>query len=368
MTIAAVRFTGLDNGQPAHRGTLAWDGSHWYHSEGHNWLTQLLEESAPVYGEPTPRTVKARENPGLFLRNLQHKYQSLYHWASEPFEHDGKVEELIPIKDWSSFTAEPSNQGEAVRQRIHHENAAKRAEQADLIHIPDNLPGTLCSNCSWYQRKDDTQGYCAHEKVDQPVEARQCCKFWDNPEVVRPWEVGKQGKKSLDTIDRDKLRALGEELSHDERAMPGYGQIYIDPLKGHLWYVGGDGDEQGFERDVKERLSKLPGISRVIYESEGFPKEDGWVKVYPLDGDKKTMSAYNSTSGGALVPPPQVGDSCCEDCKQGKKCKCKKGIEEGVDPDEEPNPVRPMRPVRKTKDLLPRSRFAPVPKPPRKGH
>lgn len=53
--------------------------------------------------------------------------------------------------------------------------ALKRAETADLITLPGRAaPGE--------------DHICAHPKVDQPVNNRMCCAFWDNPGARREWE------------------------------------------------------------------------------------------------------------------------------------------------------------------------------------
>lgn len=83
--------------------------------------------------------------------------------------------------------------------------------------------------------------------------------------------------------DSVRFNEAGEELKKNPMAMPGYGQIF---LRGEeAWYVGGDGDEDGFSKVVEERL-KEAGASKVRYEAEGFPpRDEGWRQLYPKNRD-----------------------------------------------------------------------------------
>lgn len=75
--------------------------------------------------------------------------------------------------------------------------------------------------------------------------------------------------------------AAGNAIRHDGGAMPGYGQIWFNDETGQAWYVGGDGDERGFDKKVEEILLELPYVKSVRYESEVSPrKEPGWKLVY----------------------------------------------------------------------------------------
>jgi hypothetical protein len=59
----------------------------------------------------------------------------------------------------------------------------ERAKNADLVTLPDDVRGTNCGNCRFFD--DD---YCTHEKVDQPVTPRECCALWDNLGAKRRWQ------------------------------------------------------------------------------------------------------------------------------------------------------------------------------------
>lgn len=61
--------------------------------------------------------------------------------------------------------------------------ALDRAEKADLLTLPKNVPGTNCGNCRFF-----SDGYCGHKEVDQPVTERMCCSFWDSEGCLRAWE------------------------------------------------------------------------------------------------------------------------------------------------------------------------------------
>lgn len=62
----------------------------------------------------------------------------------------------------------------------------KRAEHADLITLPPSVKGTNCSNCKFVKKTKDG-AFCEHKEVQLPVTPRMCCKYWDHPDVKRPW-------------------------------------------------------------------------------------------------------------------------------------------------------------------------------------
>lgn len=77
--------------------------------------------------------------------------------------------------------------------RPSQQSPTERAREADLIVLPDGVPGTNCFNCLYVKRKDEARGFCRHPKVFQAVSARNCCAFWDNFKTRRLW-VGKEQK------------------------------------------------------------------------------------------------------------------------------------------------------------------------------
>ena len=119
------------------------------------------------------------------------------------------------------------------------------------------------------------------------------------------------------------VRKAGEELaaSTDPAPMPGYGQIFRGP-DNQLWYVGGDGDEDGFADLVVEKLQPLTA-GEVTYEAEGFPpKDEGWEQLYP---QQKMWSKKGK-------PPVNTKATCaCADCSEGKACQCGKAATKAKD-------------------------------------
>jgi len=74
---------------------------------------------------------------------------------------------------------------------IPEDSALERAKEADLITLPDSIPGTNCGNCSFFQ-----EDHCNHPEVNQPVTARMCCIFWDHPDAKRAWIKDQEGGQS----------------------------------------------------------------------------------------------------------------------------------------------------------------------------
>jgi len=63
-----------------------------------------------------------------------------------------------------------------------------RAKEADLVTLPDNIQGTNCGNCFFFD-PEKKEGFCNHVKVLQHVTSRMCCSFWDAPGTKREWET-----------------------------------------------------------------------------------------------------------------------------------------------------------------------------------
>lgn len=63
------------------------------------------------------------------------------------------------------------------------------AKAADLITLPPSVPGTNCFNCMYALSisGNPSTRYCRHRRIRQIVNERNCCSYWDNPEVKRPW-------------------------------------------------------------------------------------------------------------------------------------------------------------------------------------
>ncbi len=100
-----------------------------------------------------------------------------------------------------------------------------------------------------------------------------------------------QETKSLDKggTAQERLYKAGEDLAKhsDPSPMPGYGQVFLKD--GAVWYVGGDGDEDGFPEVAEVMLREaFPEMTEFTYQSEGFPQDrDEWEQVYPYDHQKR---------------------------------------------------------------------------------
>jgi len=66
----------------------------------------------------------------------------------------------------------------------------KRAQEADLITLPEDVDGTNCFNCRYIYPPEGNEemGNCVHPSVDQPVSHRMCCALWDNKGALRSWD------------------------------------------------------------------------------------------------------------------------------------------------------------------------------------
>ena len=62
------------------------------------------------------------------------------------------------------------------------------AMRHDLIVLPPEVEGTNCGNCEYYEKQDDTIGYCAHKEIRQWVTPRMCCNLWDHGKIKRAWK------------------------------------------------------------------------------------------------------------------------------------------------------------------------------------
>jgi hypothetical protein len=75
-----------------------------------------------------------------------------------------------------------------VNKKASEGSKLERAEHADLITLPEGIPGTNCGNCRFVDHSTDPKKYtCKHVEVDQEVNPRMCCKYWDKHGVKRAW-------------------------------------------------------------------------------------------------------------------------------------------------------------------------------------
>jgi len=61
----------------------------------------------------------------------------------------------------------------------------KRAQKYDLITLPDEVIGTNCGNCKFFNFENFN---CNNQKIAQRVGVRMCCNLWDAEGVKRKWE------------------------------------------------------------------------------------------------------------------------------------------------------------------------------------
>jgi hypothetical protein len=80
------------------------------------------------------------------------------------------------------------------------------AKRVDLITLPQSVRGTNCFNCRWVQHDGSGVGFCDHPKVQQEVNARNCCALWDNEGVIRPW-----GEEQV-ALNNETVEAHGDDL------------------------------------------------------------------------------------------------------------------------------------------------------------
>lgn len=161
------------------------------------------------------------------------------------------------------------------------------------------------------KRDDDERrkSFRARHGCDTDPGPKWKAKYWS----CRMWEKGKSVAGVLgneESVDNGRnpladLQKAGEWLSQ-KGLMPGYGQVFVkEGGSGEVWYVGGDGDEDGFESLVKKTLMEVEGINEVTYESEAFPPRDGtWLQVYPKKKEWTTTdNAFCPTGPGGGVDP-----------------------------------------------------------------
>lgn len=167
----------------------------------------------------------------------------------------------------------------------------------------------------------------------------------------------KSTKKSTKPEFAEQIHKVAEELAEsvDPAPMPGYGQVFRGS-DNQLWYVGGDGDEDGFADLVQEKLGQF---GEVTYEAEGFPPEDeGWEQLYPeqkmhtskasgmyfvekrpdgwyavLHDEAEELGPYKSRAEAVQAAEGYEQKSACDcaDCQQGKACPCGKQQKASVD-------------------------------------
>lgn len=66
--------------------------------------------------------------------------------------------------------------------------ALKRAKDADLITLPQNIEGTNCYNCKYVHDTKTEVSICNKPEVNQYVNSRMCCIFWSHSGEYRAFE------------------------------------------------------------------------------------------------------------------------------------------------------------------------------------
>lgn len=150
------------------------------------------------------------------------------------------------------------------------------------------IRGKLPKSYRWFSEDEsdpyDTFGSDSLEKMDRVSRAaKRAVRTIRTPSPV------------ANSVTADLIRKAAAKLADHPYAMPGYGQVYVRGTE--VWYVGGDGDERGFDRTVKAAL-KVPGVTAVRYESEGFPPEGGgWERVGNNDPNQPRVPAGSEKGG-----------------------------------------------------------------------
>jgi len=190
-----------------------------------------------------------------------------------------EAEKAAQVARKASRLASTGGLGTTGKTPEHHEKAARAHEKAVKAHVNATLSGTISDE----GRKVHAEAAEAHRKA---VEAhREASHVTRNGLISNSSDIWKVG----DWLSKNGL-------------MPGYGQIFVNDenenVLDKVWYVGGDGDEEGFGDLVEEKL-KEAGAKKVIYEAEAFPpKDQSWIQVYPERKAWVSMVTRNSNPDG----------------------------------------------------------------------
>jgi hypothetical protein len=94
----------------------------------------------------------------------------------------GKMPDCLPRKP-----LETNQQG-----GFDHENDKQKKvfKKVDLITLPEDVKGTNCGNCRFIKNK-----FFTHLEIQNWVNDRMCCAYWDNDGARRSWEIEDEGKK-----------------------------------------------------------------------------------------------------------------------------------------------------------------------------
>ena len=179
-------------------------------------------------------------------------------------------------------------------------NAYDKNLSADAKIMPRVMAGDPISlSTGLFTTDEPTPGKCPRTNADYDAVARD---YRPDHVAVLPDEPGACDVKDgcginvtvANSLSKSVLTPALADLEKLPGAMPGYGQVYYKDSS--VWYVGGDGDEDGFHKKVEALFVKVPGVTRFIYESEGFPpRDEGWILV-----NQKPIT--NQKTGGPKMP------------------------------------------------------------------
>lgn len=271
------------------------------------WSPQLQELNRAVSEQFPCHDTYPDYKPHVTVAYLDPAVSSLYEGKTAPFLNQ---DILLDKVEWSGADGDREEWAVGILPNLGAKSLDKQGgeepniednklKQADFVTLPEGVPGTNCGNC-----KFSKDGVCQHKELKgQKVTDRNCCSYWDASGTYRAWKS--LWVKSLSRAEGpsiSEIKKAGDRLIKE--VMPGYGQIYLQEGTGNVWYVGGDGDERGFDDTVIELLGSIPGVEEVTYESEGFPhEEDGWVQVYP----KQKATRKSLVARYKVFPLPAAG-------------------------------------------------------------
>ncbi len=126
-------------------------------------------------------------------------------------------------------------------------------------------------------------------------------------------------KSTNDTISE--LKKVCETFKDIPDLGPDYQTLMWNEQDKHAWWISFDGDSEEGVQEVKRRLEKVPGVSKVTVESEYGPSssKEGWVKIQSNVSGKSIRSLYQRKR---LITKKKSFPSVTE----VKKCLEKEGI------------------------------------------
>jgi hypothetical protein len=118
-------------------------------------------------------------------------------------------------------------------------------------------------------------------------------------------------RKSADPLSE--LKKVCESFRGIEGLGPDYQRAFWHPERKEVWWESFDGDEKNSVREVKSRLEKIPGITKVTVESEASPPHgEGWLLVYspnkeglPKEWKSLEPVPLDDVRDGPKVPPAE---------------------------------------------------------------